>query len=45
MIARLCYQWPVTPRLPSSIHQQLLTDCYLSESIAANIEIDWDKEY
>lgn len=45
MIARLCYHGPVTPRLPSSIHQQLRTDCYLSESIAANIEIDWDKEY
>ena len=45
MIARLCYHGPVTPQLPSSIHQQLRTDCFIGESIAANIEPDWDKGY
>ncbi|MCG8448691.1 MAG: hypothetical protein MI725_03800 [Pirellulales bacterium] len=45
LIARLCYHGPVTPKLPTSIHQQLRTDCYIGESIAANIEPDWDKEY
>lgn len=45
MIARLCYHGPVTPRLPASIHQTLRTDCYLTESIAADIEDTWDKGY
>jgi len=45
LIARLCYHGPVTPRLPSSIHQTLRTDCYLSETIAADIEDTWDKGY
>lgn len=45
MIARLCYHGPVTPRLPSSIHQRLRTDCYIGESIAANIAPDWSKGY
>lgn len=45
LIARLCYHGPVTPKLPSSIHQELRTDCYLTETIAADIAVDWDKEY
>jgi len=45
MIARLCYHGPVTPKLPSSIHQQLRTDCYIGQSVADNIEPDWDKGY
>jgi glucosamine-6-phosphate deaminase len=45
LIARLCYHGPVTPQLPSSIHQQLRTDCYISELIAQNIESDWEKGY
>ena len=45
MIARLCYHGPVTPRLPSSIHQTLRTDCYITEKIAANIEDTWDIGY
>lgn len=45
MIARLCYHGPVSPKLPSSIHQRLRTDCYISETIAANIEPDWLKGY
>ncbi|QDS98212.1 sugar phosphate isomerase family [Adhaeretor mobilis] len=45
MIARLCYHGPVTPKLPSSIHQELRTDCFIGESIAADIQPDWDKGY
>ncbi|MEX0776848.1 MAG: hypothetical protein WD042_14180 [Phycisphaeraceae bacterium] len=45
MTARLCYHGPVTPRLPASIHQTLRTDCYLSESIAADIQDTWDIGY
>lgn len=45
LIARLCYHGPVTPRLPSSIHQTLRTDCYITETIAADIEDTWDKGY
>jgi glucosamine-6-phosphate deaminase len=45
LIARLCYHGPVTPRLPSSIHQQLRTDCYISELIAQDIQPDWQKGY
>lgn len=45
MIARLCYHGPVTPQLPSSIHQTLRTDCYLTESIAADIVDTWDIGY
>ena len=43
--ARLCYHGPVTPKLPSSILQELRTDCYITENIAATIEPTWDKGY
>ena len=43
--ARLCYHGPVTPQLPSSILQELRTDCYITENLAANIESTWDKGY
>lgn len=45
LIARLCYHGPVTPQLPSSIHQQLRTDCYISTLIAQDIEPNWEKGY
>lgn len=45
MMSRLVCHGPVCPQLPTSIHQQLRTDCYISESIAADIEPDWDKGY
>jgi 6-phosphogluconolactonase/glucosamine-6-phosphate isomerase/deaminase len=45
LIARLCYHGPVSPKLPSSIHQQLRTDCYISELIAQDIAPDWSKGY
>lgn len=45
LIARLCYHGPVTPKLPTSIHQLLKTDAYISESIARDIEPDWEKGY
>jgi len=45
LIARLCYHGPVTPKLPSSIHQTLRTDCYLTENVAADIHDTWDRGY
>ena len=45
LIARLCYHGPVTPRLPSSLHQRLRTDCFISEEIAADIEPNWQAGY
>lgn len=43
--ARLCYHGPVTPKLPSSILQELRTDCYITENIASNIVSNWDQGY
>jgi 6-phosphogluconolactonase/glucosamine-6-phosphate isomerase/deaminase len=45
LITRLCLHGPVTPRLPTSLHQLLRTDVYVTETAAHNIEIDWDKGY
>jgi glucosamine-6-phosphate deaminase len=45
MITRLVVHGPVTPLLPTSIHQVLRTDCYIAETIAQDIEPDWDKGY
>ncbi len=45
LITRLVTHGPVTPRLPTSIHQELRTDCYISETAAQNIEVDHDKGY
>ncbi len=45
MITRLVAHGPVTPQLPTSIHQLLKTDFYISEEIAMDIEDDWEKGY
>ena len=45
IVTRLCVHGPVTPLLPTSIHQTLRTDCWISETIAADIEPLWDKGY
>jgi glucosamine-6-phosphate deaminase len=45
LITRLCAHGPVTPKLPTSIHQKLKSDFYIAESAAANIEPNWDKGY
>lgn len=45
LITRLCLHGPVTPRLPTSLHQLLRTDVYVTETAARNIEPDWDKGY
>ncbi|MBN1352767.1 hypothetical protein JXJ21_25485 [candidate division KSB1 bacterium] len=45
LISRLVLHGPVTPLVPSSIHQLLETDCIVSETIARNIEPDWEKGY
>ena len=45
LMTRLVAHGPVTPLLPTSIHQLLRTDFYVSESIAQDIEPDWDKGY
>jgi glucosamine-6-phosphate deaminase len=44
-ISRLVLHGPVTPLVPESILQTLRTDVYLSETIAQNIEPDWNKGY
>jgi len=45
LISRLVLHGPVTPLVPESILQTLKTDVIISETIAANIEPDWDKGY
>ena len=45
MISRLVLHGPVTPLVPSSIHQLLETDCIVTETIAQNIASNWDKGY
>ncbi|GAH07900.1 unnamed protein product, partial [marine sediment metagenome] len=45
LTTRLVLHGPVTPLLPESILQTLRTDVYVSETIAENIEPDWDKGY
>jgi glucosamine-6-phosphate deaminase len=45
LMTRLVAHGPVTPLLPTSIHQLLRTDFYISETAAQDIEVDWDKGY
>ena len=45
LTSRLCMHGPVTPRMPTSIHQLLRTDVWVSESIAADIKPRWELEY
>jgi 6-phosphogluconolactonase/glucosamine-6-phosphate isomerase/deaminase len=40
-MTRLVAHGPVTPLVPTSIHQTLRTDYYISETVAADIEPDW----
>lgn len=44
-ITRLCLHGEVTPLVPTSILQILKTDVYVSETIAQDIEPDWEKGY
>jgi len=44
-VTRLILHGPVTPKVPTSIHQELKTEVYVSETAAANIEPIWDKGY
>lgn len=44
-ISRLVLHGPVTPLVPESILQTVPTDVYVSETIAQNIETDWNKGY
>ena len=44
-ISRLVLHGPVTPLVPESILQTLSTEVYVSETIAQNIETDWNKGY
>jgi len=45
LITRLAAHGPVTPRVPTSIHQLLATDFYISTASSADIEDDWEKGY
>jgi len=44
-MSRLCLHGPVTPKLPTSIHQLLKTEVWITESIAQDIVPRWDKGY
>ncbi|WP_298649923.1 hypothetical protein [uncultured Proteiniphilum sp.] len=44
-ISRLVLHGPVTPLVPESLLQTLRTDVFISETIAQNIETDWNKGY
>ncbi|MGV8090490.1 MAG: hypothetical protein AB2L24_01310 [Mangrovibacterium sp.] len=45
LISRLVLHGPVTPIVPESILQTLRTDVFVSETVAQNIEPDWNKGY
>ncbi|MCK9508748.1 MAG: hypothetical protein M0Q54_09965 [Pigmentiphaga sp.] len=45
LISRLVLHGPVTPLVPESILQTLRTDVFVSETIAQDIETDWNKGY
>ena len=45
LIARLVMHGPVTPLVPESICQTLRTDVRVSETLARDIEPDWEKGY
>jgi glucosamine-6-phosphate deaminase len=45
LMTRLVAHGPVTPKLPTSIHQTLRTDFYITETAAQDIEVDWNKGY
>ena len=45
LMTRLVLHGPVTPLVPESILQTLPTDVWVSETIAQNVEPDWDKGY
>jgi CRISPR system Cascade subunit CasE len=42
LIARLAAHGPVTPKVPTSVHQLLRSDFWISETNAADIEPDWE---
>ncbi len=44
-ITRLIWHGPVTPLVPTSLHQLLKTDVIISETNAADIEPHWDLGY
>ncbi|OGV61579.1 MAG: hypothetical protein A2498_11870 [Lentisphaerae bacterium RIFOXYC12_FULL_60_16] len=44
-MTRLVSHGPVTPRVPSSILQTLPTDSIISETIADDVQPDWNMEY
>ena len=45
LMTRLVVHGPVTPLLPTSIHQLLETDCWIAESSTVDIRPYWDKAY
>lgn len=45
LMTRLCLHGPVTPKLPTSLLQQLQADVYVSESSARDIVDDFEKGY
>ncbi len=44
-MTRLVLHGAPTPLVPESVHQLLRTDAYVTETIAMNIEPDWEFGY
>jgi len=44
-VTRLAGHGPVTPYVPTSLHQTLKTNFYISENAAQNVEPIWEKAY
>lgn len=45
LVTRMALFGPVTPQVPDSLMQEQTGEAWVSENIAKNIEIDWDKGY
>lgn len=45
LMTRLCLHGPVTPKLPTSIHQLLKSDVWISRTAAMDVQPDFEKGY
>ncbi len=45
LISRLCIHGPVTPRVPTSLHQLLETEVWVAEMVLSDVRPYWEKSY